>query len=229
MGTTAFTLHVYSNEPVDPALGHFFSLSEGWQSMLLDSEHQDMDQCARKLSKKVSAPILVFCIYDSEEVSFGIYENGKRCAVFSSSICHTSKGIFKIPGLVGYPDGYKRRISEILSCPDIEQLTALLEEFFGVALVVYRDILEEDPESLIRARGETQYLAFHEEQKKLSGRQCSIRATLTEEIRGKIFQHPITITRNCRRRLAASLSTLLSPHSQSCSPLCESFTNHVIE
>ena len=117
MGTTAFTLHVYSNEPVDPALGHFFSLSEGWQSMLLDSEHPDMDQCAGKLSKKVSAPILVFCIYDSEEVSFGIYENGKRCAVFSSSICHTSKGIFKIPGLVGYPYGYKRRISEILSCP----------------------------------------------------------------------------------------------------------------
>lgn len=192
MGITLASLHIFSADPVDPALGRFHSFSKGWQTMLPSEEGQEIDwspSFLRALSKKAAAPVLMFSIFDSDEVFFSIHEQGKQRAYFSTFGYEGNKGIFQIPGLVGYPDGYKRRISEILSCPDAELLTALLEEFFGVALLVDEEIIATCPEELERSKGETGYLAFHESQKKLRGKHAPIRAVLTQELHGKLFTH----------------------------------------
>lgn len=186
MGVTVTSLHVYSAEPIDPALGHFISLSPGWQTML-PAEVPPINELyafARRLSKKTSAPVLTFLMLDSDDLSFALFQAGKTVSYFSTFDYEEKKGIFQIPGLVGYPEGHKRRISEILSCGDVELLADLLEEFFGVALMVFEDIT---PDNLVRARGETYYRAFHEEQQRIRGKRAPIRAVLADEFPGKLF------------------------------------------
>ena len=189
MGTTLSSLHVYSSEPIEPSLGRFVSFSPGWQTMLVDREWNEFFAFSKELSKKISSPVLAFSIFDSDEVYFTIYEGGKRQVSYSTDGFPANTGIYKIPGLVGYPDGYKRRISEILSCSDAELLTAMLEEFFGVMLLIDSDFMDEPPESLARCRGEACYLEFHEQEKRLRGKHAPIRAVLTAERPGKIFYH----------------------------------------
>ena len=191
MGITLSSLHVYSDTPIDPALGQFASFSEGWQSMPWGRDMKDSWDFAKKLSKKVPAPVLIFHIFDSDEMAFDIYENGKRCVSYGTSGYFQNKGIYKIPALVGYPTGYKRRISEILACADTELLTSMLEEFFGVALLIDREVIEEYPDQLNRGRGEALYLDFHKEEQKLRGKNAPVKATLITEIPGKIFDHRI--------------------------------------
>ena len=191
MGVTVTSLHVYSAEPINPALGRFASYSPGWQTML-PAEVPPINELyatARRLSKKAAAPVLTFCMLDSDELSFSLFHAGKTAAYFSTFDYEAKKGIFQIPGLVGYPEGHKRRMSEILSCGDVELLADLLEEFFGVALMVFEDIT---PDNLVRARGETYYRAFHEEERRIRGKRAPIRAVLVDAFPGKLFSHNYT-------------------------------------
>ena len=182
------SLHVLSGEPVDPALGRFASYSPGWQSEALGNLPAD-DPFARgkQLSRKVAAPVLVFLLYETGDIAFSLYEGGRNPVHFSTFRYDANKGLFKAPGLVGYPDGHKRRFSELLSCADVKQLISLLEEFFGVALVISPD---DTPETLARTRGDELYRAFHEQERRIRGRQAPIRAVLTEEFTGKLFSSP---------------------------------------
>lgn len=190
MGITLISLHIFSDQSIDPALGRFRSFSKGWQTMLLGEEEEkfaDLHSFSRTLSKKMCAPVLTFFIFDSDEIALSIHDRGKQRVSFSTSRDGGNTGIFQIPGLVGYPEGYKRRISEILSCSDIDLLTELLEEFFGVALLVNEEIVQTYPDELERSRGEAKYLAFHKEEMRLRGKAAPIRAVLTQELPGKLF------------------------------------------
>ncbi|MCH5287992.1 MAG: hypothetical protein J1E43_11290 [Christensenellaceae bacterium] len=186
MGVTVSSLHIYSGEPVDPALGRFASFSPGWQTMLPSDirPEDDLYGAARKLSKKAAAPVLVFRMFDSDELLFALFESGRTAAFFSTFDYEAKKGIFRIPGLVGYPEGHKRRTAEILSCGDVELLAALLEEFFGVALMVFAD---DAPDTLRRARGDELYRAFHEQERSIRGKRAPIGALLVDEFPGKLF------------------------------------------
>lgn len=180
------SLHVFSSEPVDPALGRFVSYSEGWQTLLHGpTEPYLLFELGKKISRKTSGAVLVYNFFEENcDQSLALYQAGKNPVYVSTFETSTNKGVFKIPGLVGYPDGYKRRISEILSCCDPDELTALLEEFFGVALKILPD---DDPAQLARTRGAQRYQAFHDRQNRVRGKNSPIRPVLTSEFIGKLF------------------------------------------
>lgn len=179
------SLHVFSGEPIDPALGQFASYSPGWQSEALGYAPADNPyERGKRLSRRIAAPVLVFLLYETGDIGLSLYEGGRNPVYISTFSYAVNKGIFKVPGLVGYPEGHKRRFSELLSCADVKQLIALLEEFFGVALAISPDAA---PETLARIRGDELYRAFHEQERKIRGRQAPIRAVLTEELTGKLF------------------------------------------
>ena len=93
-----------------------------------------------------------------------------------------SKNIFKIPALIGFEDGNKRRLSAILGCGDVDDRIALLEEFFGVCLLPFPEIFAESPDELKRTRGDALYRRFAEAEKALIGKRAPIVAELIEEI-----------------------------------------------
>ena len=88
MGTTLVSLHVFSDQPIDPSLGRFRSFSKGWQTMLLgEAEEADSElgSFPRTLSKKMCAPVLTFFIFDSDEIAFSIHDRGKQRVSFSTN------------------------------------------------------------------------------------------------------------------------------------------------
>lgn len=99
------------------------------------------------------------------------------------------KNLFGIPSLIGYENGQKRRLSKILSCADIDIQLELLEEYFGVCLIPFPEILEESPNIISRVRGEDLYQAYLAEEKKLTGKQSPIQVMLVSEQTGKLFEH----------------------------------------
>ena len=190
MGTTISTIHAYTTDPIPEVFGEFQNISEEWQSLIPDYEDCDfeaMHKTARKLSKAIEAPVLWFWEYDSDEMGFALLQAGKQVSRFSTDEFEQNKGLFKIPQLVGYPEGNKRRISRILSCGDIDDMTEMLEEFFGVPLCCDRDILLSEPELLIRSKGDERFRAFAEEEKRLRGKTAPFELRLREEIPGKLF------------------------------------------
>ena len=189
MGTTLCSVHVYTNEPIDPALGEFRSFSEGWQTAMSVQMIANTPSFARKLSRKIQTPVLMFDIYDSDEVEFVIFENGRTSASYSTYAESGNKGISKIPGIFGYPDSDRRRLSAILRCYDIDQKVEMLEEFFGVALIIDDELIELTPEYTERCRGEELYLAYREQERMLRGKRAPVHAVLTEEFNGKLFDH----------------------------------------
>ena len=192
MGTFASTVHVYTDSPLPNELGSFSCFSEGWQTMLPRNEanfEQDR-KIARRLSKQLAAPVLWFWEFDSDEYGFVLFSDGKQKTVFSTESFSEPKGLYQLPPLIGYPTGNKQRLSKILSCADMECSIAMLEEYFGVCLEVFPELLE-TPEALKQTRSEDKYRAYLAEEKRFSGKNAPIGVELTEEIFGKVEHHPV--------------------------------------
>lgn len=192
MGTFASTIHIYTDRPIPEALGSFRSFSEGWQSRLPKKDAEENFEAdrktARRLSKQLGFPVLYFWEFDSDEFGFVLFHNGKQITVFSTESFSEPKGLFKLPPLIGYAQGNKQRLSRILSCPDMEHLIAMLEEYFGVCLEIFYDLLD-TPEELVRTRDEKLYRAYLEEEKRFTGKNAPIGLELKEELFGKAEYH----------------------------------------
>lgn len=187
MGTTFSSIHIYSPDLIQ-SFPNFRSFSAGWQTYMPDEEQEDpfvFQKLAKKLSKNTDAPVLWFYIFDSEVLMFEFYREGKKVAAYSPE---GYKNLYVIPALVGYDDGQKRRLSNILDCVDMEFQVQLLEEYFGVCLIPFSEFLEHSPDSLVRIRSDKLYQAYLAEEKKLIGKQSPIKATLVSEVTGKLFE-----------------------------------------
>jgi len=191
MGTTFSSIHVYSSSEVYD-LPNFYSFSAGWQTYITEEVPKDLFEfraLAKKISRSIDAPVLWFCIFDSESLLFEFYKNGKKAASYSQMDSNGCKNLYGIPALIGYDSAQKRRLSKILSCADIDFQLELLEEYFGVCLIPLFEIFQEEPNALSRVRGEERYMAFLAEEKKLSGKRSPIKVELVSEQTGKLFEH----------------------------------------
>ena len=190
MGTTVSSIHIYTNEPIPEGLGSFVSFSEGWQTRLPETSaandfEADQKQ-ARRLSKYLPYPVLYFWEFDSAAFGFNLFYENKRITTFDTS--SAPLGLFKLPPLIGYDEGNKRRLATVLSCADIEYSIAMLEEYLGVCLEVFYDLLD-TPQDLKRERNDEKYRAYLEEEKRFKGKNAPIRLDLSEEILGKLEYH----------------------------------------
>lgn len=191
MGMTLSSVHVYSAEAIT-GMGNFLSLSDGWQTYMPETMPDDLFELrrfAKKLSAKVTAPVLWFYIFDDEAIWFELYRNGKRVSAYSSQELTGTKHLYEIPALIGYDAGQKRRLSRILSCADMDYVVEMLEEYFGVCLLICPEMMDEPPEVFHRERCDTKYRQLLEEDKQISGKQSPIKAELIFEEKGKLFEH----------------------------------------
>lgn len=205
MGTFASTVHVYTDTPLPNELGSFSCFSEGWQTMLpRDEENFEQDRkIARRLSKQLALPVLWFWEFDSDEYGFVLFSDGKQRTVFSTESLSEPKGLYQLPPLIDYPTGNKQRLSKILSCADMECSIAMLEEYFGVCLEVFPELLK-TPEALKRTRSEEKYRAYLAEEKRFSGKNAPIGAELTKELFGKVEYEPVFGDFHIRRRISST-------------------------
>lgn len=185
MGVTIESIHVYSEKEISYPNVEFSSFSKGWYTVTSSIEEPSYS-LARKISKSTRATVLWFSTFDSEGISLRFLQAGKIVAQHSD-LYQQSKRISQIPALIGYENGEKRRISQIFACGDFDLKIVLLEEFFGVCLLPFADLYEENPNAMKRTRGNEQYLAFQAEEKKLRGKNAPIKASLVFETCGKIF------------------------------------------
>ena len=217
MGKTVSSIHIYTNEPIPERFGSFVSFSEGWQTKLpeVNSEYDfEKDQkVARRLSKQLPHPVLFFWEFDSDVFGFVLFVDGKQVTVFGSE----SKRLFKLPPLIGYAEGNKRRLSTILSCADMEYSIAMLEEYLGVCLEAFYDLLD-TPQDLVRVRSDEKYKAYLEEEKRYKGKNAAIRVELMEELFGILEYRASFYDRSVPRKHIFYLAQF---HTQEemCSPL----------
>ena len=186
MGTTFSSIHVYSPAEITyPGCG-FASFSDGWQT-LISSETEVSCRLARKISKTIPATVLWFYAFDSDTLSFRFYQNGKETAGYSDYVMEERKGILKIPELVGYASGEKRRLSNLLSCGDFDTKVAMLEEYFGVCLLPFEELIQASDPCLKKTRDRKIYDEFRSYEKSFSGRNSPVKAELIYECVGKLF------------------------------------------
>lgn len=189
MGITQISLHIYGEIPVDTCGLEFRSFSEGWQTCTTDLWEKrgiELIKAVKLLSKKTSAPVLIFEIIDSDSIYFDFYQGGKSIAAYTDHMEISKKNIYSVPTMIGYGEGNKKRLSNILSCRDAEEKLFMLEEFFGVCLAPPLELIGE-PEILARQRGDEHYRRFMEQENMLKGKNAPISAKLVAEYKGKIF------------------------------------------
>ena len=189
MGTTVSTIHVYSSAPIPEAFGAFRSFSDGWQTRNPAQDSVcDFDadrRLARRISGQLPYPVLWFWELDGDEFGLTLFVNGKQVTMFRTEYGYEPKGLYKLPPLIGYPEGNKKRFSRILSCTDLTDTIAMLEEYLGVCLEVFEDLLE-TPSELRRERDDRLYRAWLVEEKRLAGKHAPIQLELVEEIFGLV-------------------------------------------
>ena len=189
MGITFGSIHAYTSSPLAIDSYTFKTFSEGWQTLIPSQAENAFDpewtqKVAKSISKKTEAPILWFFEFDEEFIYFKLYQNGKQIAGYCGDGMTPSKNIFKVPAFIGYQEGNKRRLSTILGCGDVECQVALLEEYFGVCLLPFSEILVESPEELRRTRSDALYHEYAEAEKNLTGKRAPITAELVQELDG---------------------------------------------
>ncbi len=190
MGTTLSSIHVYSEGAVRVYGFEFQSFSAGWQTYigkLGDNVQQASVNEAKLISKRVNRPVLHYYIHDSDYIEFRFFQGGKCTVLYSDDEFVKSKNVYGIPALIGYGEGYKKRLSSILDCSDAEEKTRLLEEFFGVCLMPSEESIY-DPYWLNRKRGDGLYTEYIKTQEAISGKGAPVGLKLVVEIKGKIYR-----------------------------------------
>ena len=197
MGTTFCSIHIYSTESVDLKNYSFRCFSPGWQTLLMEdkgfSDPEDTQKLARKISKSIDAPVLWFFEFDSDSLQLKIYLQGKQAAYCSNDATTPNKNIFQMPKLLGYESGDKRRISKILACEDVDQQVELLEEFFGLCLLPFPELIDENAQELSRIRSDKLYQAHIAAEKaclaaekKWLGKKAAVQAEPVQELVGEL-------------------------------------------
>lgn len=189
MGTSFASIHIFDNNEFQTDYCEFRSFSNGWQTCISDFSDKAPEysfKVAKLISKQTSSPVLYFYIFDSEYIYFEFLQNGKSVVRYSDDEFSTNKNLYRIPTLIGYGDGYKKRLSKILNCDDADEKTGLLEEYFGVCLLPFSECFS-DYSMLKREKDNKLYNVFVEKEKTISVKNASIVIELVAEYKGKIF------------------------------------------
>ena len=187
MGTTFCSIHIYSSHPIASDKYRFHCFSPGWHTYLFEKD-SDLNpditrKTARHISNLVSAPVLWFYLFDDDILAFKFYVGGKECARYSSHLLEPNRNISKISELIGYT-GHNRDLSHILNCSDLHQQIELLEDFFGVCLLPFPELVNRNPQSLHRERTSSHINNFITMDKRLSGKHGPIQVQLVQEVAG---------------------------------------------
>ncbi len=178
-------IHILTTSPISVNGFSFCSFSEGWQSCITDFFEKGIAyayKAAILFSKQYSFPVLYFSVFDSEELELCILQNGKRIAQYTDE--KGSQKLSLVSDILGYPSGYKKRLSHILSCGNTDYKIQLLEEYFGVCLLPFPECPKKD---LVRKRDDAIYRDYMENEKAISGKRAPITAQLLSEHKGKLF------------------------------------------
>lgn len=190
MGTTLNSIHIYADFLPADMERSFRSFSPGWFTCLDDLSDPPERACqeARRISKEVPAPVLLFGVYDSDMIWFTFYRNGKVAAKYSDDGLTGNKNLYGIPALIGYGDGFRQRLSGILACSDVERKITMLEEYFGVRLLFCPELSEEHDLPCC-TRGDAAYRAYQAEERALTGKAAPMAIRKIAEYHGKLFEH----------------------------------------
>ena len=189
MGLSLTSIHIYGNTAPADCGFTFRSFSPDWLTCVDDFGEKGSDysyKSAKLISKQTDAPVLHFGIFDSEMIWFDFFLKGKVVSRYSDDELVANKKLFDIPALIGYGEGYKKRLSSLLSCSDIDQKIAMLEEYFGVCLLFSPEFLDE-PHTLVRKRSDICYQQYQAEEKALTGKMAPMHLDLIAEYPGKLF------------------------------------------
>ena len=191
MGITFCSVHVYSTEAVAFENTKFARYSQGWQTVLPEdkdfSDPKATQRIAKDISRAVSAPVLWFFEFDSEAIYMKIFQQGKQISSYDGSGFGSSKKLLQIPLLIGYENSGKRRFTKILGCADIDLRIKLLEEFFGVCLLPFPEMADENRSALSRVREEKLFKSYEAEEKKLTGKHAAVEAEVVQELDGVLY------------------------------------------
>jgi len=168
-------VHIYTEESI--SVDGFVSICDNWLTCTMNIDYSE----ARKLSKKLNKPVLYFYCNSDEVFDMYFFFDGKTVVKYCNDGLGENKGIFKLPSLVGYQEGNKRRISSILACKDLDKQIALLEEFLGVGL--------KNPRISVK-RDDMLYQMYIKSEKHLTGKNAPIKKELVFETDGKLFHTP---------------------------------------
>lgn len=189
MGISLTSIHIYSDEVPDGLELPFRSFSSHWLTCTEDLLEQDLgysSRAAKRISKSTDAPVLHFGVFDSEMIWFEFLRNGKVISRYSDGVLGHNRKLYDIPGMVGYEEGNKKRLSTILACSDVDMKIAMLEEYLGVCLLYLPD-LEDEPEMLFRKQDDALFRAHCAEEKALKGKNAPMACRMIGEYPGKLF------------------------------------------
>lgn len=189
MGVSLTSVHILSDETPAQYSHLFRSFSPNRMTCISDFDGNDAGRSykfAEAVSRETNAPVLYFAVFDSEMIWFVFFRNGRRVSLYSDDESVSNKKLYEIPSLIGYGDGQKKRLSTILSCSDIDTKISMLEEYFGVCLLFYHELMDE-PESLLRNQSDRIYQHYMAQEKALTGKRTPFDLHLIAEYPGKLF------------------------------------------
>lgn len=192
MGTTLGNLHLYIPDGQEASnlesFGHdVLYLSDGWISILDRSFQTDLlNKEAKRISKAVAAPVLSFSLFDDDYIVIELWWGGRRIGEYTDYPASSLKGGSAFEQNLGLSGDDMARLRHILRCADARRKAELLEELFGVALVIDTDFLEDGPESFARHKGRELFDAYWAEQRRMENIQNKTKAVLTQELCAKI-------------------------------------------
>jgi hypothetical protein len=191
MGMSYSSIHVLCNDPVVFAPYRFESWSLGWQTMVPTEENRAIlsnpewsRKEARRLSKALKMTVLWFFLFDDDETSFALFSSGKQAAVYNFSHGTPDKGLSVIPSLIGLEESYRSRLAKIIGCADAELQTELLEEFFGVKLLLFPEMLEDDPNGGVSCKSRSLFDRYSAENQVPTGKKAPIQVKQVYELDG---------------------------------------------
>lgn len=186
MGITLSSIHVFSSTAPEGCGFSFRSFSADWQTCTDNLSETDARKAAKLISRHTEAPVLHFCMFDSQQIGFEFIRGGKIVASYSDEPFASNKKLYDIPAMAGCPEGQKKRLSVILACADAELKTKMLEEFLGVCLLFDSEFLEAGV-SFFRERGDDAFLEYQQAEKALTGKAAPVELRLVNEYPGKLF------------------------------------------
>ncbi len=189
MGISLNSIHIFGDALPKNCDYSFQSFSSNWLTCVEDFSEKMPDysyKAAKRISKATDNPVLYFEVFDSEMIWFEFFCKGKIVARYSDDELVANKKLYDIPYLVGYQDGNKKRLSNLLACSDVELKISMLEEFLGVCLLFEPELSDEEG-MLCRNRDDSIYREYQSKEKALTGKAAPIAIKQIAEYPGKIF------------------------------------------
>lgn len=195
MGTTLANIHIYTENEIQVCellsdnKYQVLSISKNWTSILYKGFiEKDPNIVGRRLSKKISVPVLSFMYFDDDLMSLTLFNNGKTSAAYYLRYGY-NPSLTKCKNFIndlGFEESDLPRLRKIFKCSDLDKKINMLEEFFGVALYICLDFIEEGTHEFIRKRETTIYDKYIKQQKKLNKIKNFTKAEIVQEIDGKV-------------------------------------------